>query len=189
MSKPILVLDVDGVLADFVGATLDFLERNYAVYVDYADLKLWDFMEHPVLQPYRKVAKGHWATPGFAANLVPMKGTVEAVRRLRELTDLRYATSPMGSNPTWIVERNAWLNRHFGPTLNENIRHTSTKSEMKGHIFCDDKIENVVEYRQAHPGAVVILHTQPYNVESAWDGPRVSHVAELIPIVETLWKT
>lgn len=186
--KPILVLDVDGVLADFTGATLKFLERNYGIYHD-EPLRLWDFMETPTLKPYRKVCKGHWATPGFAAALEPYPGVVEIVAELRRWADIRFATSPMGSNPTWIAERNAWLVQYFGARgEGVDITHTTKKSDVPGHVFVDDKPDNVIEYQRTVPAALVYLRTHSYNVGVDWKGRRLDGLQEILTVMESLWK-
>lgn len=184
--KPILVLDVDGVLADFTGATLAFLERNYGIYCD-EPLKSWDFLDHPALRPYRKAAKGHWTTPNFCADLQPLPGTVAAVQEMRRWARIRFATSPMETNPTWIRERNAWLALHFG-AYEEDVRHTKKKSESPGHVFVDDKYENVVEYQGVHPTALVYLRTHSYNVDSPWKGRRCASLDEIVTTMESLYK-
>lgn len=184
-ARPVVVLDVDGVLADFVGATLQFLERNYGVYAD--DLKSWDFLDHPALRAYQKVAKGHWATPEFCANLAPLPGTVAAVQQIRVWADIKFATSPMSTNPTWIPERNAWLATYFGAQEGD-VLHTHKKSESPGHIFVDDKYDNVVEYQQVHPTALVFLRTQSYNVDTPWKGRRCQGLEDIVFVAEHLAK-
>ncbi len=188
ITKPTLVLDVDGVLADFTGATLEFIERNYGVYSS-DPLTDWDFMDAPSLRPYRRVAKGHWETPGFCRGLQPLPGTVDTVAAIRRVADVKFATSPMGSNPSWIQERNAWLAEHFGADpLATDIRHTTKKSEVKGHVFVDDKFENVEEYQLAHPDSLVFLRTHSYNEASPWQGRRCDNLETILNVMESLWK-
>ena len=185
-NKPTLVLDVDGVLADFVGATMQFLERNYGIYHD-EPLKTWDFMDTPTLRPFRRVARGHWTTPGFVAGLQPIPGTIQVVNEARHLANVRFATSPMDSNPTWRAERNTWLAQHFGAQEGD-VLHTVKKSEQPGHVFVDDKFENVVEYQLAHPAAFVYMQSRSYNSDAKWGGRRIEDLGEILSVLENLWK-
>ncbi len=142
--KPVVVLDVDGVLADFLKPTLDV----------------------PAVKPFKKELYALWARKGLAASLPMLPGTQEAVALLRQYADIRFATSPMGANKTWIAERNRWLGKNYGARV-VDVTHTGKKSDVVGDFFVDDKPDNVLEYMKNVPTARVYLRLHHYNLEFA----------------------
>lgn len=83
MTRPVILLDVDGVLADFTGATLDFLRTlgvdRRAEYV--TEFAIEDALGLSSAQRARM--KARWAESGFCASIPVYDGAVAGVERLR----------------------------------------------------------------------------------------------------------
>lgn len=162
-----VVLDVDGVLADFVAATLRYLLEKHRVEIRPSHINVWDIVSVPEIKPYKEDLWKAWAQKGYAQNLPVIEGTQETVALLRRYANIKFATAPMKANPTWIKERNAWLRRYFDART-VDITHTDKKSVVPGHFFVDDKPANIEEYAGVHKDAHVFLRLWPYNL--SWAG-------------------
>jgi 5'(3')-deoxyribonucleotidase len=147
MNKIILV-DVDGVLADFTGAVRE-----------------WDlFALYP--EDLQSMIKRRISDPGFCAELKVLPGAEEGVRELVQLGDVYAVTSPWWSSPTWPYERTRWLDRWFGMPA-DRVVQTSAKQLVFGDVMIDDRPENLIEWRSCQQArgwcTRAVLVDAPYN--------------------------
>lgn len=176
MSKPSILLDVDGVVADFISAfadvTFEVTERRFTA----ADVTEWDISKCFGLNPTtERMVYDRIKAPGFAYDRIqPYPGAIEGVRLLRELADVFFVTSPMrndphghGANPlTWMHDREHWLHRHFDVDQH-HVVHTSAKQLVRGDVFVDDKPEHVERWRAAHPDGRAFIWDRPYSQQTS----------------------
>lgn len=164
MSK-IVLLDVDGVLCDFVSGVM----RAIATCSDErADLSDWNFLDK--LSPHAKRAYlTDSAKPGFCINLDPLPGAVTGVQQLlADGYDLVAVTSPLLHCPTWEGERREWLQHHFCFEARDVI-FTARKDLVYGDILVDDKPDHVQQW-SARWGKCGALWAQPYNSDKYCHG-------------------
>ena len=123
-SKPIIYIDMDGVLVDFESALTkippEMLEK-FAVEYD--------------------------NIPGIFALMDPMPGALEAVDALKEKYDLYILSSSPWENPTALGDKLAWVKQYFGGDGPENIFFrkvifSSVKHLNRGDILIDDRTAN-----------------------------------------------
>jgi 5'(3')-deoxyribonucleotidase len=174
--KPIILLDVDGVLADFVGhlsATCSALD------VSMPPPGAWSFDFRSFLtNKQRKTAIGVLSDARsdgghFARTLPVIEGAQDAVERLRLHGSVYIVTTPWESNPTWESERRAWLLRNFDVRPN-HIVSTAAKYLVRGDLFVDDKPEHVAEWSAEHRNGHARLFNQPHNVSAPMNLMRVA---------------
>lgn len=204
--KPTVLLDVDGVLADFISGALANLKRLFDIDGKHDHVINWHFETcFGLTSAQAKQLHDSWTEPGFCAGLPPYVGAVDGVNALREYANVYPLTAPFNSVP-WVSERDAWLGKHFGFSR-KAITHTEAKYLVKGDVFVDDKTEHVIAWQAAHPQGVGILWAQPYNVDSvlpkpkafalgavnaheftgpAWDGLRTNDWSEVLAIVKAM---
>lgn len=162
--KPRILLDCDGVTADFVDGALAIVHcvtgRRYAP----EDVKAFDFCKSLGLSPAERTAvMGSISTAtGFCAGLTPYPDAIDGVRRLRDVATIHVVTSPWNSNKTWTYEREAWLACHFGISPN-HVHHSGEKYLYGGDMFVDDKNDHVAAWIEEHPGKVAVLWRTPHN--------------------------
>lgn len=124
MKKPIVYIDMDGTLVDFVSA--------------------FDRVEPEILRQY----EGHPDDiPGVFALMDPMPGALEAVEKLRQKYDLYILSSSPWENPTALGDKLAWIKKYFGGDGPENIFFrkvvfSSVKHLSRGDILIDDRTAN-----------------------------------------------
>jgi len=162
MSKLEILVDVDGVLADFTSEVLATLHNingiNYTI----------DMVDQWHIEKALDLDRDDWAecvnhiqSPGFARNLKPYPGAIEAVKKLAEYHEVCFVTADWRGSPTWVFDRNHWLTDHFGP-LGKKVVHTSHKYRVCGNVLIEDKPANIHQWAPRQKGSA-ILFDRPYN--------------------------
>ena len=157
--KPRVLLDVDGVLADFASGFLAIINemtgRRYVLdEIDQFDVgRALKLEADEYSDAKRELAK----TPRFAAKLRPYPGAVDGVAALREISDVRIVTSPWNSHPTWTFDREEWLRKHF-KIEHAHVTHTSEKFAVRGDVFVDDKVDHVTKWASANARHGLAVH-------------------------------
>lgn len=142
--KYVVLLDMDGPLADFDGKYWDFccsteLHMNITSLQDPARKR---FMEDNILDKrHRQIARNyiesghnHWFL-----DLAVTDGAQDGVEELlsRSDIDLWVCTKPMEKNSTCRDDKAAWLAKHFPPLVKKLIL-APDKSLIRGHVLLDD---------------------------------------------------
>lgn len=173
MKKRVL-LDVDGVVANYVDLAFSVARDMHGVFgkLRYEDLDQWDIDRYL----YSKLPPGHeyftaefWSRmnePGRIFNMNPYPGAVECVKKLMEISDLYFVTSPTENNATWASERFAWLQKHFRCSRYQ-IVITAAKHVVSGAVLVDDKLSNLHSWK-LHNRGDALLFEQPYNKTDKW---------------------
>jgi 5'(3')-deoxyribonucleotidase len=148
MMKPVVLLDVDGVLSDFVGGVVR-AAKTYG-HAPITPITTWDVFSHfdpPIGRVMKSLdVKGQ----GFCRDLEPLPGAIEAVRHLRKISDVYAVTTPWDSL-YWVHERTRWLHEHFGLPFAKQV-HTAAKHLVSGDVFVDDKPSNVTAWIENQEG-------------------------------------
>jgi 5'-nucleotidase len=168
----LILLDQDGVLADFEHAFLDAWRTHYPAIapVQFEDRKSFHILEDypPEL---RGKAEALYTAPGFIGGLPPVPGAIEAARELLELgMDVRICSSPLRQYENCVAEKYQWVERHLGKPWTERLILTRDKTLVQADILVDDRpeITGAVRPRWRH-----ILYDAPYN-RHVQDRPRMT---------------
>jgi 5'(3')-deoxyribonucleotidase len=182
-----ILLDVDGVLADFVAAYLGLLKDTLGIDATPDQVTAWDIGEALGLtrEQSSQVKRAIGTSPQLARSLPIYPGAIEGVERLKQLGEIYIVTSPWNSNPTWTHDREEWLYRNFGIPYNRVI-HTSAKYLVRGDVFIDDKASAVAKWRDAHPSGLPVLWSNLHNRTELWDGQCTGDWSFLCELVEGL---
>jgi len=124
--KPILLIDLDGVLCDFDTRKQEF-ER-----LGFKGTKLWT---HPTL--YK--------------DLDPIPGAVEAWERLQEKYDTYILSTPPWSSPDAWKEKRIWVEKYLGKTAKKKLILCHNKGLVRGDFLIDDRIAHgVADFKGIH---------------------------------------
>jgi len=173
----IILLDVDGVMADFHGGILKLIKELFGLELTIEDFKNWDYTSALESERKKTILRKEITRPGFLANLEPYPGTEEAIKKLQKLGDVICVTSPNHTVPTWIPERYWWLEHHF-KIFPKNVILSGLKYLIDGDIMVDDHPDNVSSWRYRRPNKKGLLWDRPYTKEA--EQPRISSWDELI---------
>ncbi len=163
MSKPVILVDMDGVLVDFDGW---IHERR----------DLW-----PTLDPDRSKQTHYFLTDEVSKrdaeemrafvnagrifrDALPIPGAIEGLNALRDEADVWICTRPLEANAHCRDDKGAWLREHFDADLEKRLILTSDKSLVCGSILLDDHIKLPELERATWRG---VVYEQPFN---AWNG-------------------
>jgi 5'(3')-deoxyribonucleotidase len=161
-----ILLDVDGVLADFSGATCALLQDLYNIQATVEQITQWDLLECFSLSETQKIEiTRRWREPGFCERLPTLPGAQAAVAELHKLGEVFAVTAPLSKAPMWCHEREQWLLGRFGIEP-DHVIHTSAKHLVRGDLFLDDKPESVRAWVNANPLSVAILWGASHNLNS-----------------------
>lgn len=162
MSKLEILVDVDGVCADFLGPVLDTIYEVSGTRYSREDVNGWNIEECLNLD------RDDWAetvkeiqSPGFARKLQPLPHAIESVKKLAQQHEVYFVTADWRGSPTWVYDRNHWLTDHFG-ALGKRTVHTSQKHLISGNVLIEDKPGNIHGWAVRQKGHA-ILFDAPYN--------------------------
>jgi len=186
MSLPRVLLDVDNVLADFDRATAEALVSLGGPHIDPAESTQWDIMQM-VPEELQDAMWRIWRSPGYCMSIQPYPEAEDAVRRLRQVSEVFFVTGQMPGSRVWPWERHQWLKGHFDATQ-EEIVLTWAKYLIEGDVIVEDRPVFYDKWATYHPDALAILWAQPYNasVELPPNGIRTDSWDEVIHRVGTL---
>lgn len=177
-----ILLDIDGVLADWTGQVKRVVELHGGT----MDITRW-FKRQSLPAAIQVNVFRIIAAPGFAASLPVLPGAIEAVQQLRKAGHTVQFVTSLWNCPTWVHDRNHWLVRHKLCSAPSGVIYAKEKFMVKGDVFVDDKPENVVAWKQEWPLGVPVLWHQPWNESFNALETNINHFNDwdkLIEIVE-----
>lgn len=165
-----ILLDCDGVLADFPGGVVKAVNQFYSTNWKTSDIKTWDIGQSLGLPT--DIIDEIASQPGFCLDLEPYPEALEAVKKLKTLGDVWIVTSPHKSK-TWCWERIKWCERHLDISY-KRVINASDKRLISGDLFLDDKPANLENWCNDQKG-VALLWDQTWNRDfpAIWHPPPV----------------
>lgn len=185
MKRPTLLLDVDGVFADFVGGYLGLVLRVTGRLYDHAHITQWDIAAACRLTPEEKRdVTAELIKPGFCRNLMLLPGAFEGLQLVRAIADPVFVTSPWDSSPTWDYERRCWLFDRLD-VRREDIIQTTSKHHVDGDLILDDHHESVGRWLERRPGRAAVLWSNYANTGKVVPGAiKTSHWPDVVNLIE-----
>ncbi len=160
----IILVDCDGVLADFIGTLCTELAPR-GIKKSPNEIHHWDLTES--LDPEEmKVATQVMTAPGFCASLDWYEGAIELVKGLSLIGEVHAVTAPLKGNPTWMHERLGWLSSEV---QSDRIHFVSGKYKhlVRGDVLIEDHPGNAYAWLEANPQGTAILIDRPWNSDKA----------------------
>lgn len=171
-----VLVDVDGVLADFEGGFLKKYRARYPndPYISLEDRKgFWVSSQYGQLRSdLSEKAMTIWESKNFFMDLEPLPGGVEAVKEMATMnnTDVFICTSPIKQYTHCPYEKYAWVEKHFGPDFLDKVILTRDKTLIAGDFLIDDKPD--ICGVEPNPAWEHILFTACHNKHIATSPPQ-----------------
>ena len=186
--KPVILCDVDGVIADFSNTVIGYALDVYApATVDFGEYDLQKAM-HLDDQDWNECVE-YIISEEFAMGIEPYLFAVDAVRELMKIGDLYFVTSHWWSSKTWCYDRTQWLVEQFGPAVREKIIFTHSKHRISGDVMIEDRADVLEGWAKEQSKSPVygkplaILVDRPYNREADDHIRRVTSWRKIIELV------
>ena len=119
ITKPILLIDMDGVICDFDKRKKELEEKGF---------KGGSIFKHP--EAYR--------------DLEPIEGAIEAWHALQEKYETYVLSTPAWSNPESYSEKRIWVEKYLGKSAHKKLILGHHKGLVRGDFLIDDRIANGV---------------------------------------------
>ncbi|XP_062859396.1 5'(3')-deoxyribonucleotidase, mitochondrial-like [Trichomycterus rosablanca] len=140
-----VLVDMDGVIADFEGGFLKKYREKYPKepYISLEERRgFWVSTQYGQLRgDLCEKAISIWESKNFFMELEPLPGSLEAVKEMANMenTDVFICTSPIKHYAYCQYEKYAWVEKHLGYDFLEQIILTRDKTVVSGDILIDDK--------------------------------------------------
>ncbi len=173
MSKPRVLLDVDGVMADFITPFLALANGRAGFVGRYVhdDVTTWDVADS--LAYDRVLISAIYdqvKLPGWCRRMPAYAGAKEGLHLLMTHADVFFVTSPMPGSMTWAGERKEWLKEVMGvKDIGDRYVSTNAKHVVAGDIFVDDKPDHVNKWKRHHPRKISLLWNHNTNQNYVWE--------------------
>lgn len=139
MTKPVLLCDMDGPLAEFDALFFErVLERGWQIECTFAERRHRFATDHMVDEAERRLARLMVHEPGWFASLPVQDGAVDGLNELAKYAEVWICTKPLEENPTCRDEKAAWLEQHFGEKWVRRLILAPDKSLVHGQVLLDD---------------------------------------------------
>jgi len=176
--KSRVIIDVDGVLRDFITSLMMVYLREYPEH----DVSLITSRKlHENFPIGEKVYE--FMDETFAWEILteapPFPGAIEALQKWHQKFNIVIATNqpPLGKAPTLV-----WLGTHHVPS--DEIHITADKHLLPGVAILDDFVDNLDKF--ASTGRLAVCMDRPWNKH--WKGPRVETVDDFFCLVSEYLK-
>lgn len=160
MTKKLILLDQDGVLADFEQGVRQLWQQTYQQPLPLAERKHFYLRDDMPAQFHQQLAQ-IYSSKGFFASIPPMADGIAAAKRLLQAGhDVRICTSPIQAYQYCVSEKFDWVCQHLGEDWLQRIILAKDKTWVRGDILIDDKpqISGSLIPQWQH-----WIYDQPYN--------------------------
>lgn len=162
MSKIVLV-DMDGVLADFNKELLKRFKERYPnkLQIPFEQLKTHN-TEDNYEREDREIIRNIYHEPGFVKSLEPIPGGLEAIKEMSSRWDVVICTAFLKKYENCIGEKFEWIHNYLGNEWIKRMILTRDKTLVNGDYLIDDKPE---QNGVCKPTWEHVLYSQPYNAQ------------------------
>ena len=170
---PIVLIDMDGVIARFDTSVHRHLTEDLGYDVDIKDINIEGVKRLAKTMPDITQDVIDWYTrPGFFLNLEVMPGAKEGIKHLQDNgLEVFILTAPLWQAHS-RSEKAEWLYKHFPKIPYRNIIMASKKHLVCGDYFIDDHEYNLYPWRdfQTELGRKVIpiAYPHPFNKDTSF---------------------
>ena len=166
----LIAVDMDGVLCDLLTPWLAWINEQTGEGLTRSDITQWSMSKQTVLG---NSVYDYLKDPQHFADLMPMPGAVEGLKRLMYRHDVFLLTACAEESAR--IGKRAWVQKH----INRKIEVVFSTEKYKHHadILLDDHSKNLALWRNRS-----ICYDAPYNQN--WMGERVTNWKEFNELIE-----
>lgn len=137
--QPIVLVDMDGPLADFDAEFFAACERNgWAMDCTIEQQRHRFATDHIPDKAHRAAARAHVDSTDWFRHLPVTRGAIEGMAVLAEHADVWICSKPLEANATCRDDKAWWLAKHFGDEWARRLILAPDKSLVYGDLLLDD---------------------------------------------------
>lgn len=160
--KPVVLVDMDGPLADFDRRFYDLCsERGWPMHSTFETQCHRFATDCMTEKAHAKAARAEVDSSRWFLDLPVVDGAVDGLHKLAEVADVWICTKPLEANATCRDDKAAWLGRHFGERWLPRLILAPDKSMVRGHVLLDDAPK---------PAWFPLAAWRPVIFPTAWNG-------------------
>lgn len=167
MSKAYILIDMDGVICNWVGKLKENFEAKYPDRKMLPIEQMTKFYVEDLHAPeWKDDIKNIVYTQGFYSSLEPITGAIEALKDIEnnclDFVEPFICSSPEVQYDLQLChsEKAAWVDAHLGKFWTKRLILTKDKTLVRGHLLIDDKPEITGAMM---PTWSQIVYDQPWN--------------------------
>jgi 5'(3')-deoxyribonucleotidase len=157
-----ILVDVDGVLADFITSFMRCYEYLGGETPEGFKWEEWGSFEK---LPDKDLLNAAWAHPLlFGGHLDPYPGAMPALKKLNKVHEVYLVTSIASPWETHVPARTRWL-RNNAPFLDirKQVIVANNKGVVQGDLLVDDYLVNLAEWSSWNPLGCPVVIDHPWN--------------------------
>lgn len=173
--KPVLLIDQDDVLAEYIKAVTVAFNKKYSTKFTIEDCNSWDLESVFGKEIYEVMHQ-----PQLFRTLEPVPGALEVFERLYK-SDLFEIFIVTAANPTAVEPKYTWLQEHLPFFPLTRVMVCSVKYMVKGDFLLDDGMHNIKAFSE-HGGTSIVFN-RPHNILDEGQYDRVNSWVEFEKLI------
>lgn len=172
MTRPVVLVDMDGPLADFEGAFYDLCaDQAMPMHAGRVHKRLpcrkHRFLTDCLTSQDKKFARYVIENSDWFRHLDVTPGAIQGINELAEHVDVWICTKPLEANARCRDDKAAWIRDHLGTDWEHRLILAPDKSMIRGDLLLDDAPKRLwLTDATWKP----VMFTMPWNqAGSAWD--------------------
>ena len=154
-----LLIDLDGVCADFYARVIEWYNRDFDDNITKEDVTRWSLDSVSFPKADKASLYEYFAVPNFWRELEPLPDCKETLKSLHdEGVDLYVVTAIPLEAPTAMYEKQHWVEEHLPFIGYENVGGIKRKTVVNGDLLLDDGPHNLEVF-----SGITCAMDAPYN--------------------------
>lgn len=139
-----IIIDMDEVMADTMGAMFEWYKKNYGLPIDYSKMKGSWMLGIP--DEHKDIVRQRLYSEGFFRNLPVMDGCIDVVDELNKKYEV-FIVSAATEFPNSLRDKVEWLEEHFPFLSWRQLVLCGDKRMIAGDYMIDDHVRNLVHFK------------------------------------------
>ncbi|MGZ5134560.1 MAG: 5' nucleotidase, NT5C type [Flavitalea sp.] len=158
MSKQRVLVDMDEVIADPMGAMIEWYNRQYTANIDFK-MAIGGSWIRIFPEVHRELVTERLLSPGFFRHLPVIENSVDVLREINRKYEL-YIVSAAMEFPNSLKDKLEWLLEHFSFLTWRQLILCGDKKPVHGDFMIDDHVKNLKDFQGKK-----YLFTSPHNLD------------------------
>lgn len=139
-----VIVDMDEVIADPMGAMVTWYTKEYGLAVDY-DKMIGGSWLRGFPEQHHEIVRARIKSPGFFRDLPVMKDSVDVLREMNKQYEVFIVSAAM-EFPNSLKDKVDWLHDHFPFFTWKQITLCGDKKLVYGDYMIDDHVRNLKDF-------------------------------------------